>query len=76
MPDTNTLRLKVVGGQTMHCTSCEQSVEFTLARLPRVRSVKADQKTQTIEINPASGEIDLEQVKAELDWIGYQVEII
>ncbi len=71
-----TLKLKVVGQQTMHCAGCERTVEFTLARLPGVRKVKADQKTQTIEISPTSGEIDLESVKAELDWIGYQVEVV
>ena len=69
------LKLKVIGEQTMHCAGCERTVEFTLLRLPGVHKVKADQKTQTIEISPASGAIDLEKVKAELDWIGYQVEV-
>jgi len=68
------LKLKVIGEQTMHCAGCERTVEFTLLRLPGVQKVKADQKTQTIEISPASNAIDLEKVKAELDWIGYQVE--
>ncbi len=67
-------RLKVVGEQTMHCAGCERTVEFTLSRLPGVQKVKADYKTQAIEIGLAPSEFDLERVKAELDWIGYQVE--
>ncbi|HKZ85219.1 MAG TPA: heavy metal-associated domain-containing protein [Anaerolineae bacterium] len=72
---TQHLKLKIIGEQTLHCAGCERTIEFTLARLPGVRSVKADQKAQTIEISPASSEVDLEKVKAELDWIGYHVEV-
>lgn len=60
----------------MHCAGCERTVRFTLSHLPGVRAVKADRRTQTIEIDLVSGETDLEKVKAELDWIGYQVEAI
>ncbi len=76
MPDTNTLNLKVVGQHTLHCSGCERTAEFTLSRLPGVKSVKADHKAQTIQISLASDEIDLEKVKAELDWIGYEVEVV
>ncbi len=76
MSDSNTYKLKVVGERTMHCGGCESTVKFTLSALPGVREVKADQNTQTIEFDLASGETDLDKVKAELDWIGYQVEAV
>lgn len=71
---TQILKLKVIGGQTMHCAGCERTVKFTLSHLPGVREVRTDRKTQTIEIDLVSGEAGLEKVKATLDWIGYQVE--
>ena len=71
---SQTLTLRVVGDHTMHCGGCERSVQFTLNRIPGVREVRADHKTQLIEISPESEQLDLETMKAELDWIGYQVE--
>ncbi len=70
------LNLKVVGEHMMHCAGCERTVQFTLSRLPGVRAVNADYKTQTIEVSLVSDETDLEKVKAELDWIGYRVEAV
>ncbi len=75
MTDIKTLKLRVVGEQTMHCSGCERTVQFTLSRLPGVRQVRADHKTQRIELLLESEGTDLEKLKAELDWIGYQVEI-
>ena len=74
MSETKTFKLKVTGEQTLHCGGCERTVQFTLSQLPGVREVKADFKTQDIEVVLTSDETDLEKVKAELDWIGYQVE--
>lgn len=68
------LTLKIIGEQTMHCAGCERTVKFTLSHLPGVREVKADRKAQTIEVDLVSAETNLEKVKAQLDWIGYQVE--
>jgi copper chaperone CopZ len=75
MPDMSTLKLKVVGQQTLHCDGCERTAEFTLSRLPGVKAVKADHKVQTIQVSMISGETDLGKVKAELERIGYQVEL-
>ncbi|KAA3643973.1 MAG: heavy-metal-associated domain-containing protein [Chloroflexi bacterium] len=60
----------------MHCAGCERSVKFTLANLPGVRQVEANHKTQLIEVTLVSAESELEMVKAELDWIGYEVEVV
>ena len=67
--------LQVVGSQTMHCAGCERTVTFTLSQLPGVKVIKANHKTQVIEI-VLTGETDLEKVKAELDWIGYEVVVV
>lgn len=74
MPDTDGMKLKVVGDHTMHCSGCENTVKFTLSRLPGVREVKADHRSQLIEIELDPDEADLEKAREELDWIGYQVE--
>ena len=66
--------LKVVGPQTMHCTGCERTITFTLSQLPDVNVIKADHKTQLIELMMTSDETDLDKVQNELDWIGYEVE--
>ncbi|MCH8342249.1 MAG: heavy-metal-associated domain-containing protein, partial [Chloroflexi bacterium] len=55
---------------------CERTAEVTLSRLPGVESVKADHKAQTIQVSLESDETDLEKVKAELEWIGYEVEAL
>ncbi|MCK4899860.1 MAG: heavy-metal-associated domain-containing protein [Anaerolineales bacterium] len=72
-----TLTLKVVGEHIMHCAGCERSVTFAISQLPGVDEVRADWKTQAIQINLSlDGELDLEKIKAELDWIGYEVEVV
>ena len=76
MSDINTIELKVVGERTLHCAGCEQTAEFALSRMPGVKSVKADHKAQTIQVSLAPDETDLEKVKAELEWIGYEVEVL
>lgn len=71
-----TLVLKVVGEHTMHCVGCERSVIFALSQLPGVEQVKADWKKQIIQVDLYSETSNLEELKAELDWIGYEVDIV
>lgn len=74
MREGNKLKLEVVGDQIMHCHGCEQTVEFTLGRVAGVRQVKADYKDQTIAILSDPAGIDLAELVAELEWIGYRVQ--
>lgn len=76
MPEINIIKLKVVGDHTMHCAGCERSVTFTLSQMSGVEQVKADWNTQVIQVDLSSDEVDLEKIKTELDWIGYEVELI
>jgi len=68
-----TKTLKVIGQQTMHCGGCENTVKFTLKQLPGIQDVQASHKTQLINLSFDTEALDLEQVRQELDWIGYQV---
>lgn len=74
MSDQQTVKLKVVGDNTIHCGGCERTIQFTLSHLPGIEGVKVNHNTQGIEFVMISGETDLEKVKADLEWIGYQVE--
>ncbi len=75
MSDAKKLKLKVTGERTIHCAGCERSLKFTLENLPGVREVEADHEKQLIEVTLVSDETDLEKVKAELEWIGYEAEV-
>lgn len=70
-----TIRLTVVGDNTIHCAGCERTVEFTLSQMPGVGNVKADHTTQDIEFSLEPSETDLGKVKSGLEWIGYTVEL-
>ena len=67
MTGVKKIMLKVVGERTFHCSGCESTVKFTLARIPGLDQIRADHKTQLIEFELAP---DL----AELECIGYEVE--
>ena len=75
MSENQTIKLRVVGDNTIHCAGCEGTVEFTLSRMPGVEKVEADHKTQNIEFVLMPGETDLEKIKDCLEWIGYEVEV-
>jgi copper chaperone CopZ len=65
--------LKIIGEQTMHCGGCESTVKFTLKQVPGVYDVEASHKTQLIKLTFDRQSTDLERIRQELDWIGYQV---
>lgn len=74
MPETDVMKLRVVGGHSMHCSGCERSVEFILSSLAGVREVKADHRTQLIQIAIEPGAVHLAKAREELEWLGHQVE--
>lgn len=71
---SKTLNLKIVGDHTMHCAGCEHSVTFALSQMPGVEYAKADWNTQEIHIDFSDTAPKIEEIKTELDWIGYKVE--
>lgn len=70
---SKTILFKVSGDHKMDCAGCESSVTFTLSRLPEVERVTANWRDQSIRIDLAKEDADLEVIKRELDTIGYQV---
>ncbi len=62
----------VEGEHTMHCGGCAKSVEFALSRLGGVLRVRADFRTQRIEVE-TNDEADLTQIVSELADLGYAV---
>ncbi len=73
MANGQTISLKVTGDQTIHCASCENAIQRAVSMLPGVRSVKANHRTQRIEVNLDSDQTSAEQLRAKLDWMGYAV---
>ena len=74
MDEAKRVELKVVGDRTIHCSGCESTVKFTLSRIPGLEEIEADHQTQMIQFEFDPEVADLEKVKAELEWIGYEVE--
>ncbi len=72
MAKLETFRLKVVGEQTIHCGGCESAIRMSLSQLSGVKKVKADHKTQLVEVSADVEQTDPEAVRARLDWMGYQ----
>ncbi len=74
MAKLETFKVKVVGEQTIHCSGCENAIQMGLSRLPGVKKVKADHKTQLVEVNADVKQSSPEAVQERLDLMGYEVE--
>lgn len=74
MVDSKNVRLKVVGSHNIHCHGCENSVKFALSNLPGVTEVQVSYETQEIDVALYFGGAQLEDIRAELDMMGYEVE--
>lgn len=70
---TENKTLKVMGERKMNCSGCESSVKFALTQLPGIQEVEVNHQTQLIKLIFDPQVLDLEQMRQELDWIGYQV---
>ncbi len=73
MDESDVTELRVVDDHTMHCSGCESSVQFILSSLAGVREVKADHRSQLIQISIDPGAVGLAKAREELDLLGYQV---
>lgn len=58
----------------MHCGGCAHTVQFVLHQLPGVQQVHADFRTQEIRVALDPAAVTVEQLQAQLDWIGYAVQ--
>ena len=67
---------KIVGDRTIHCNGCESSLQHNLSQLEGVSQVTASRDSQMVEVDYLSDQIDVEKIKAQLDWIGYQAKLV
>lgn len=72
MARLETFRLKVVGEQTIHCGGCENAIQMGLSQLPGVKRVKADHRTQVVEVSADVEQTSSETARERLDWMGYE----
>ena len=75
MSEKQNVTLKVIGDRTIHCGGCENTVKLSLSRLPGVEQVEADRNSQLIQFSFTPGSSEMAQVQAELELIGYEVEL-
>jgi Cu+-exporting ATPase len=67
------LEFTVTGEQKIHCESCENRIARALKRLPGIDRVNASAKEQRISVSIDPERTTLEQVRAKLHEIGYDV---
>ena len=58
----------------IHCSRCETRIQNVLSKLPGVREVKADYKTQSVLLKLDPQKLSLQAVKEKLGELGYRVE--
>ena len=75
MVENNTVELKVVGERTLHCNGCENTVKMSLGLLPGLEAIEAEHDTQRISFDYDPSQIDIQQVKNQLELMGYEVEL-
>ena len=73
MAETTTEESRVRKG-AIHCEGCEATIERFLSRVPGVQDVKASEEAQVVQVTWDPDTIDADQVRAELDGLGYPVE--
>lgn len=69
---TKTVDFRVVGDQTIHCSSCEARIDRALHRVPGVEEVHASAQTQHVVVTINPDQVGPEQIKAKLEQLGYE----
>ena len=63
--------LQVIGSQTMNCSGCERSAEFSLAMVVGVQQAKANHHMQLITVTYEPDQVTVVKIQATLEEIGY-----
>ena len=63
-----------VEDNSIHCDGCESRIEQVLGRLPGVMRVKADHRTQKVDLALDEDRTSLEEVRRRLDLAGYHAQ--
>ena len=56
----------------IHCTGCETRIQSVLARVPGVSEVKANSKTQSIQLTLDPEKVSVQEVREKLEDLGYR----
>jgi copper chaperone CopZ len=70
MPNLKTIEL-TVHESGIHCASCERRIQITLEKLAGVQSVKADHRSQRVQLALDEEKVTLAQVLERLAFLGY-----
>jgi Cu+-exporting ATPase len=61
-----------VGDNAIHCAGCESRIELILKKQPGVLSVKADHKTQKVQVELNPEQTSEQLIRDKLAAIGYE----
>ena len=73
MAQTETHEITVLD-KAIHCAGCEARIQSVLARMSGVHKVKADHKTQKVQLTFDSANVSVQDVKDKLEDLGYSTE--
>lgn len=62
--------LKVTG---MHCEMCESKIKKMVGKIDHVDNVKADRKSEKVELEYDGSESTMDAIKQKIDDLGYKV---
>ena len=58
--------------KAIHCAGCEARVQSVLVRIPGVEQVKAEYKTQRVQLTLDPEMVSVDQVRQKLENMGYK----
>ncbi len=76
MTQMKAVTFEVVGDQRLHCESCELRVRRLLKNLPGIGQVRADSRTQRVEVLFDSAAVDVPAIADRLATAGYETKVV
>lgn len=71
-----TVTFEVVGDQKLVCQGCEQRVEHALKTLPGVGQVRANARSQRVEVLFDAAKLDTAAIAERIGKTGYQTKVV
>ena len=63
----------LVEDKGIHCGGCETRIQSVLGKIPGIKEVKANQKTQKVELSLDPDVVSLQDIKEKLEDLGCNV---
>lgn len=70
------MTLEIIGDQKLVCEGCEQRVERTLKEQQGVQKVRANARTQRVEVLFDAAMLDAPAIAERIGKAGYQAKIV